>query len=281
MKFAYFDESGDQGQGGSDVFVMAGLLIDAYRLRKYTAEFDQLIRNLLNEYPNSPKELKTKLFINGKGKWGQVNAFHRKEVLSNICDLAVSCSKIFAISFSFQNFYEAVSEADEELPFNKDYWVAAAMFIGALIQKKMQKESSNKGLTVLIFDDNKMDMPKVSDLLYTAPEWFDGLYQETKPKSKPKTWMPIKPKNRFDQIINSAFAIKSEHSSLIQVSDAVSYVYRRHLELIDDAENWQSEKEYYQKLAAGLEKKRVKLGRTPETSSFEFYDRAKHHSWKL
>lgn len=31
MKFAYVDESGDKGQG--DVFVMAGLLIDAYPRR--------------------------------------------------------------------------------------------------------------------------------------------------------------------------------------------------------------------------------------------------------
>ena len=31
MKFVYVDEFGDQGQ--SDIFVMAGLLIDAYRLR--------------------------------------------------------------------------------------------------------------------------------------------------------------------------------------------------------------------------------------------------------
>ena len=38
MKFVYVDESGDQGQ--SDIFVMAGLLIDAYRLRKWTAAFD-------------------------------------------------------------------------------------------------------------------------------------------------------------------------------------------------------------------------------------------------
>ena len=44
MKFAYFDESGTLGVEGNDVFVMAGLLIDAYRLRKYTAEFDRLIK---------------------------------------------------------------------------------------------------------------------------------------------------------------------------------------------------------------------------------------------
>ena len=281
MKFAYFDESGTLGVEGNDVFVMAGLLIDAYRLRKYTAEFDRLIKDLLDEHKKSPKELKTSLFINGKGNWGQVDAKRRKEVLNDICNLATSCSKIFAIGFSFKNFHAAVEEADEELPFDDDYWVAAAMFISSLIQKKMQKQPSNKGLTVLIFDDNKIYMPKVSDLLYTAPEWFDGLYQQTKTKSGRKTWIPIKPANRFDSIINSAFAIRSEHSSLVQVSDAVSYVYRRHLELMDGLENWEGEKEYYQKLVARLEIKREKLGQTPKPSAFKFYDRAKHNSWSL
>lgn len=278
MKFAYFDESGDGGDGGSDVFVMAGLLIDAFKLRKYTAEFDQLLRDLLGKDQNSPRELKTKAFINGKKKWSRVEASRRKEGLRNICDLAVSCSKIFAIGFSFTNFYSAVGKAGEELPFGREPWVAAAIFIGALIQKKMQKEKKNKGLTVLIFDDNKMFLPKVSNLLYTTPAWFDGLYQQRRGN---KNWTPVKPENRFDQIINSAFAMKAEHSSLIQVSDAVSYVYRRHLELMDEDECWEGEKEYYQTLAIKLDKKREYLGRTPRMSSFEFYDRAKHDSWRL
>ena len=58
MKFAYVDESGDVGEG--DVFVMAGLLIDAYRLRKYTSQFDQALSAFLKKHPSAPKELKTK-----------------------------------------------------------------------------------------------------------------------------------------------------------------------------------------------------------------------------
>jgi hypothetical protein len=45
MKFIYVDESGGSTQ--SDVFVMTGLLVDAYRLRKYTAEFDKMIVDFL------------------------------------------------------------------------------------------------------------------------------------------------------------------------------------------------------------------------------------------
>jgi hypothetical protein len=49
MKFSYVDESGDESQG--DVFVMVGVLIDAYRLRKYTAKFDKMIVEFLARHP--------------------------------------------------------------------------------------------------------------------------------------------------------------------------------------------------------------------------------------
>ena len=111
-----------------------------------------------------------------------------------------------------QNFHAAVEEADEELPFDDDYWVAAAMFISSLIQKKMQKQPSNKGLTVLIFDDNKIYMPKVSDLLYTAPEWFDGLYQQTKTKSGEKLGYPSSPQTVL--IVSSIPPSRSDRSIL-------------------------------------------------------------------
>ena len=279
MKFAYIDESGGKGQ--SDVFVMAGLLIDASKLRKYTAEFDVMINDFLVKHPSAPEELKTKALINGVGGWRGVDADDRKQFLSNVCELAVSCSRIYAIGFSFNNFDLARRSASENPPFDKSYWVGAAMYVAGLVQKKMQGEKNNKGLTVIIFDDNKIDMPKVSDRLYTADPWFDPLYQIKKSRRGKRDWQPIKQENRFDHIINSAFAIKSEHSSLVQVADAVSYVYRRHLELKTEAENWVGEKEYYENLVNKLDTKREKLGHTPDGPCVEFYTSAKHDEWAL
>jgi len=88
-------------------------------------------------------------------------------------------------------------------------------------------------------------------------------------------------KERFDQIINSAFAIKSQHSSLIQVADAVSYAYRRHLELKSDREGWQGEQEYFAGLVGKLEPKRERLGRTPGGLCIEFYKAVRHQEWTL
>ncbi len=73
------------------------------------------------------------------------------------------------------------------------------MFTCALAQKKMQRVKNSKGLTVFIMDDNKMDMPLLSDGLYQADAWYDGLYQVRGLKKQGKqTWTSRKKSNRFD-----------------------------------------------------------------------------------
>jgi hypothetical protein len=65
------------------------------------------------------------------------------------------------------------------------------------------------------------------------------------------------------------------------VADAVSYVYRRHLELKSEEEAWSGEKEYYSGLVNKLETKREKLGHDPGGPCIEFYKAAKHEQWEL
>lgn len=279
MKFAYVDESGNAEEG--DVFVMAGLLIDAYRLRKYTSRFDQELSSFLAKHPSAPKELKTKAFINGKGGWSGIPPDDRKQFLAGMCDLASEVSKIYGFSMSFQAFEQACANNNYTLPCAKNYWALNGMFISGLTQKKMQGQSNNKGLTVLIFDDNKAHMPKVSDGLYLAEPWFDGLYQQNKKVKGESQWCTPAQTERFDHIINTAFAIKSEHSSLVQVADAVCYVYRRHLELTAQPEAYPGEHAFYAALVKKLDDKRERLGRTPKAECVDFYNAIKHPAWDI
>ncbi len=278
MKFAYIDESGSTDEG--DVFVMSGLLVDAYRLRAQTKTFDDILGEFLRKHPSAPKELKTKKFIMGKNRWSKVPHDERKEFLKEMCELAAQVADIYGFAMSFSAFRESCCVAEYELPI-KHYWPLSGMFLCSLIQKNAKKMDKNKGLTVLIFDDNKRHMPEVSDQLYQTDSWFDALYKTSKKIRGKQQWKEIKSSERFDHIINTAFAIKSEHSSLIQVADAICYVYRRWLELFSEKEQYVGEKDFYQSLVEILDKKRKYIGRPPRASCVSFYTAIKHPNWKL
>ena len=278
MKFAYLDESGDRGEG--DTFVMAGILLDAYRLRKTTEDFDRLLQALFLRHPGSPRELKTKAFMRGAGGWNAIPGAERRQFLSDVCALAVDKgNKVTAIALSFSAF-DSVVAAGDVAPCRRSYWVAAGLFLTALIQKKMQGSDGHKGLTALVMDDNKVEMPQLSDLLHRAPEWCDGLYQARQKYRGTMRWAPRSSDDRFDHIINTGFSVKSEHSSLVQVGDAVSWVYRRSLD-VDGCEEWLGEKAFYHGLRDNLEVHRLTLGNCPSCEAKEFYFRAKHHLWSL
>ena len=239
----------------------------------------KMIGEFRTKHPAAPKELKTKAFINGSGDWSKVDADERKEFLSKVCGLAADCAKIYAISFSFKDFEKEAPKAPEKLA--KSYWLSAAMYIAALVQQKMQREKKNKGLTVFICDDNKREMQNLSDALYEADAWFDPIYQMGRKKSGEFIWKDLTGDERFSRIINSAFAIKSHQSSLIQVADAVAYIYRRHLELKTEEEEWDGEQKYYDGLIDKIGSNRQRLGRTPGGDCIEFYDAVRHKEWRL
>ena len=79
MKFIYIDESGSRDQG--DVFVMCGLMVDAYKLRKKTEDFDRQLEALFAKHPGNRADFKTSRFINGKGGWREIVPVERKEFL--------------------------------------------------------------------------------------------------------------------------------------------------------------------------------------------------------
>ncbi len=279
MKFAYIDESGDSSQG--DVFTMAGILIDAHKLRKWTADFDEKFRVMNSRHRKSSQDFKTKKFINGADGWGEVDPTERKVFLTEIVDMVICCGKVHAFGLSFEKI-DAI-ENNENFPKNQtNYWLASAMYISSVIQKRNQKEHNNKGHTVLIFDDNKRDITKLFEALHVCDEWYDGLYSVPRSVYKKTEWV-IGSHERFDQIINTAFSIKSEHSSLVQVADIISYIYRRYLELKNQKENYTGENNYYSKLVAVLDKKREKLGRVqkPRQPCVEFYNHIRHPNWDI
>ena len=276
MKFCYVDESGDRSEG--DTFVMTGLLVDAYRLRRKTQEVDQLIQDVLGKHPGTAIELKTKAFMRGKGGWSAIPLEERKELLTGLCRVGIAKGdKIYGIAISISAF-DAEMGGGGAYPFGNSFWVCSAMFISSLIQKKMQTVIGKKGLTALVVDDNKIEMPKLSGGLFAPDHWYDGLYQVRNLKGG---WTARTDEDRFDQIINTGFAINSEHSSLVQVSDSIAWVFRRHLELTGAPEGWAGEKGFYTNLAAELEGQRIRLGQTAPCHAVDLYSNVRHDGWSL
>lgn len=284
MKFIYIDESGQRDREQGDIFVMAGFLIDAFRHRKQAANFKNHIRNFLDLYEKPPKEIKTKAMIRGARPWNKVEGDQRKAFLEGAVDLAVSCADIYAVAFSLEQFRKTTQEMRKAPPFGTSYWVGAAMFLAAMVQRQMQSFKRNKGRTVVIFDDHR-NLPQVSDLLHQADPWFDALYKrriQQRVKGKDKAmWKPIKQDKRFEQIIDSAFSIKSEHSPFVQTADMIAYIYKRHLELADGKENWRGERDYYRALVRKLDTKLKNLGHVAPGPCVNFYRSVKHHRWQL
>ena len=279
MKFVYADESGEQDH--SCVFTMIGVMVDAVKLRKKTEDFDNLWQELLSRHPEGTVEIKTSRMINGKGAWGKVCPDVRKKFVTDVIELAVANGgKIFGYAIDFEKL-KTIKAEDFELPFTKHKWTAASMYIAALIQKKMQAVKGKKGLTVFVMDDNQHKMPTLTDGLYQSDPWYDGLY-EIRGRIRGKTaWKARKDTNRFDQIINTAFAIKSEHSTFVQVSDVISYVYRRHYELMREDEAYEGEQTLYAEWVEKLEAARVRLGNVRKCHASEFYSSIVPEGWHL
>lgn len=281
MKFVYADESGDPEQG--NVFVMCGVLVDAYKLRKKTADAERLFASVFARHSGSPTEIKTKAFLKGNGGWKIIPGMERREIVERIVDFAVDGgSKIVGIALAFDQFEDATQNGFGH-PFGKSHWAAAGMFTCSLVQKRMQKQKNNKGLTIFVLDENKQQMPKVIHGVHAPDPWFDPLFQEKGSRPRDPAWLPRTDEDRFDQILNTPFPIDSKHACLVQVSDVVAYVYRRHLELAFDGheEAYDGEAEFFKRCARKLDGARLTLGQTPKAPVVDFYKAAAHPGWKL
>jgi hypothetical protein len=94
-------------------------------------------------------------------------------------------------------------------------------------------------------------------------------------------WVPVPDGERFSNIVNAAFAIKSEHSSFVQVADAAAYVYRRHLELKSEDEAWLGERSYFDGLTGKLDNIRERIGSNRKGACVDFHKAVKYKHWTL
>jgi hypothetical protein len=238
MKVCYVDDSGNPAQ--DRIFVMVGIVADAIRLNKSSREctklFDDVRTLVTQEGKQSPNELKGSRILYGKDAWKHIDPEKRKQVFSDLSEWL--CERKHDIIISAIDTSKSTSQlatahqVPEEIV--KHLWVAAGLNIAVQLQTKHRGEQSNKGNTFLFIDDNCQKLPELCKLLWTPPDWLKGFY-------------PLKKKEeQLDQIIDTAFAVRSHHCSLVQAADLLAFIVRRHLELLTsvNAPAWDEEPDF-------------------------------------
>jgi hypothetical protein len=220
MKFCYLDES---GTGDEPFAVMAGVLVDAYRMRPTKEEWDELMVQLADIVGRDVKEFHTKDFYAGNSPWRNMDGPERASVLSAIFEWYAERGHQIVFSVIEKEKYLAIAE---EHPFAKSLgtlWRTMAMHVALSLQKHHQRQKKNKGHTLLVFDSHEKDEKVFTEILLSPPEWTDTYYDRAR-SQKP-----------MDQIIDVPHFVDSEHVGMIQLADCISYFIRRHVEIQEGA----------------------------------------------
>jgi hypothetical protein len=240
MKFVYVDESGDGSSSPHLAFF--GLHVDAYRLKKVMRDARNLFKDVEAAYPEPLRELKASRLMNGIGGWRHVDAESRKALFLRLCGF-VKESGCHGLAYVLDcNTYVAKRTGSGRPSWASTPWLSSATAIVLMVQAINQKVANNKGLSLLVFDDNRAELPTLSEFLTCSCDSADDYYGRTR-RSEP-----------FDHIVDTAFAIKSEHSTLVQVADACAYALRRcaELEMAGQTEAWTGESAFVRQCVASF-----------------------------
>lgn len=221
MKFAYIDESGT----GDEIYaVMAGVIIDAQRMRATKDDWSSLLLSLSEIVEREVKEFHTRDFYAGNTPWREIRGDKRTEIITAIFGW-----------FEERKHHIIFSSVDKKKLFNKfsehpftenlgNVWKILALHFALSIQRAHQNYKNNKGNTLLIFDAHDKDEKEFSDLILNPPEWTDTYYKKRENKK------------RLGQIIDVPHFVNSQHVGMIQLADCVSFFLRRNLEIVNGAE---------------------------------------------
>jgi hypothetical protein len=130
MHFCYVDETGNDDK--SPVPLMAGIVIDASRLRRTQEEFGKIFENLWGLTGRSLRELKSTDMLPGKRTWQGVDGAVRSTVIGNICDWISARSHEIALAAVDRSLHRASPAGCPEL---RDEWQAAAVHVLLQLQR--------------------------------------------------------------------------------------------------------------------------------------------------
>ena len=278
MKFVCADESGSPP--GSDAFVMCGLMVDADVFFRTSAECNKLLTDITGQ----GEEFKTSVFIKGEAYGKKFDPSDRIKKLTKLCEYLVDNSySIFGTGLSFSAIKNARNEEDCRDP-QKIARLFSGLFISELVQNRMHEEDPNFRQAMIVFDHHSL-WKGVSEKLKQGWAWKDELCLDHTKGFSEGSIQSREDLDRFDCIVDrKIYSVKSEWSSLIQMADIVSYVYRRYLDFWDKKEQiCEGESAFIKKAFNGFDPLRQKVKNSPcvpDAACEKLLDDIKHIGWK-
>lgn len=233
MFISYADESGYCGEKfdpKQPVQVFAAVLVNTYNIHKTRGEFAYNIK-VLRDHKIDIKELKAVEIYGGRNAWKDVSGEVRHSIFEEYFKwLKARNHKILISVIDQKSFFEDKSDFKKTLSVP---YIAGAIHLALGVEKFNRNQSSNKGKTILIFDEEKDYQNAVSKIIAEPTiELTEHCSQGKKSDS-------------LEQIIDTAYFNSSHYSFLLQVADTTAFVYRRYYELnvYNDTERYKGEKE--------------------------------------
>jgi len=220
MKFCYLDES---GTGDEPYAVMVGIVVDAYRMHVTKNDWQQLLQTLSNIIGRNVQEIHTRDFYAGNTPWRGISGTDRASVINAIFDWLAERHHHIVFSFVDRTIFNEEFQNETISNDIKSLWCFLGLHIILSIQKKYQRESGNKGNTLLIFDNEEREQLNFSELIKNPPEWTDTFYNRNTRH------------DRLNQIIDVPYFGDSKDVALIQLADFTAYFLRRYVEIQEEA----------------------------------------------
>ena len=215
MKFCYFDES---GMGEEPVLVVAGIDVDASRMRSTRREWADFLQSLTLRTGRPVEEFHTRNFYRGNRLSRTIDGNERAEVISAILDWLSSRRHRVTFSSILKSRFESM-KADERLRDLSTPWSAAAFHCVLTLQKAHQGLKGSRRQTVRVFDREVAEEERFSELIKDPPEWSREYYS------------PSSDSTHLDTLLEAPLFADSRLVLLIQVADMVAYLLRVHAEL--------------------------------------------------
>lgn len=228
MYACYVDESGHCGatyDKNQPIEVVCGVMTDVTKLFKTQREHARMLSEL-NRLGIPVGELKASEAYAGRRAWSNVTAKDRDAFFQGMFSwFEDRCCKCIACPIDSGRFFAQKDDGSGMAAKLSQPYVAGAFNVLLAIQRLHRAKKSNKGKTIVVFDEQRTADEILLNLLQQDLSFTDG-YTGYKVRPRAKTQQP-----RLDQIVDAPYFSKSHLVVLIQLADFAAYTISRHLQI--------------------------------------------------